>query len=201
MLLNGSLLKGKTIAALFCASVLGVSLAFAQQPAAKPGAPTPAKPAATPTTPAHPAHPTGTDVAPKAPGATLETPAENLPLTTIQFEKTEHDFGKITQEAPVTIRYKFKNTGSNPLKISNARGSCGCTTPNWSKEPIAPGGEGFVEAQFNPKGRPGMNHKTVTVTCNSEAKTHTLSFKAEVQEEKPAGEKAAPMPAPATTPK
>lgn len=179
------LINKKQVITLLSGSLLCVSIAFAQQNAkpATPATPAPAVKTAVNAAPAQKA----TDAQPAGAAATLGTPAaeENLPVTAIQFDKTEHEFGKIKQDAPVTHRYTFKNTGKNPLVIQSAKGSCGCTTPNWSKEPIPPGGQGFVEAQFNPKGRPGMNHKTVTVTCNTEQKTHTLTFKAEVEEEKP----------------
>jgi len=181
----------KHIITLLSCSLLCVSIVFSQQGA---NTATPAVAAPAVNSNANPAAPKALDNKPAVNSGTLGTPAaeENLPLTSIQFEKTEHEFGKIKQDAPVTHRYNFKNTGKNPLVIQSAKGSCGCTTPNWSKDPIPPGGSGFVEAQFNPKGRPGMNHKTVTVTCNTETKTHTLTFKAEVEEEKPAVNPAQP---------
>src|SRR3979409_341776 len=62
-----------------------------------------------------------------------------------EFDNLNFDFGKITQGVPATHRFTFTNKGKVPMVITNAQPSCGCTTPNWSKEPIPPGGEGFVE--------------------------------------------------------
>lgn len=101
-------------------------------------------------------------------------------VTTIQFEKQHHDFGKVEEGQVYKYRYKFKNTGTVPLKIQSSKGSCGCTTSDWSKEPVPPGGEGYVEAQFDSKGRAGTNNKHVTVICNTNPKQHKLTFTAEV---------------------
>lgn len=86
----------------------------------------------------------------------------------ITFDKESHDFGKIKEEAGSVSRdFNFVNTGGTPLIINNVQASCGCTTPNWTKAPIPPGGKGFVSASFNPEGRPGSFQKTITVTCNA----------------------------------
>ena len=70
------------------------------------------------------------------------------PTTTIEFKETTFEFGEIEQGEKVSYAYKFTNTGSEPLVIKNAKGSCGCTVPKWPKEPIAPGesGELLVES-------------------------------------------------------
>lgn len=86
----------------------------------------------------------------------------------IQFEKTVHDFGAIVEEkGSVTYEFKFTNTGNAPLVINNVVASCGCTTPGWSGQPIAPGKSGFVKAEFNPINRPGSFSKTLQVESNS----------------------------------
>jgi hypothetical protein len=102
------------------------------------------------------------------------------PLPVLIFEKLEHDFGTITEGQKVTYTYKFKNTGSAPLIIQNAQPSCGCTAPDWSREPIPVGGSGFVKAEFDSKGKPGMQNKSITVTSNTFPKTTQLKFKANV---------------------
>lgn len=102
------------------------------------------------------------------------------PLPVIQFEKVDHDFGTIQEGQKVTYTYKFKNVGEAPLIIQNAQPTCGCTVPDWSKEPIPVGGEGFVKAEFDSNGKPNMQHKTVTVTANTWPKATVLSFKAMV---------------------
>ena len=102
------------------------------------------------------------------------------PLPSIAFEKLEHDFGTIAEGAKVSYTYSFKNTGQAPLIIQNAQPSCGCTAPDWSRNPIPVGGTGFVKAEFDSKGKPGAQMKTITVTANTWPKTTTLRFKASV---------------------
>ena len=111
------------------------------------------------------------------------------PLASIQFEKIEHDFGTIKEGDKVTYTYKFKNTGEAPLIIQNAQPTCGCTVPDWSREPIPVGGEGFVKAEFDSQGKPGLNNKSVKVTANTWPKETVLTFKANVTP------KATPVPA------
>lgn len=117
--------------------------------------------------------------APQHTAAVPETKPEG-PLPTMQFATLEHDFGTISEGDVVEYTYKFKNTGDAPLIIQNAQGSCGCTVPNWSKEPIPVGGEGFVTAKFDTKGKPNIQNKTVTVTANTWPKQTVLRFKAMV---------------------
>lgn len=121
--------------------------------------------------------------------ATGTEPADTKPegpLPVMEFEKTNHDFGQINEGDEVEFTYKFKNTGEAPLVIQGAQGSCGCTVPSWSKEPIPVGGEGFVTAKFDSKGKPGFQEKTVTVTANTFPKQTTLRFKAMVEGKAPA---------------
>lgn len=102
------------------------------------------------------------------------------PLPVAAFETTEYDFGTINEGQKVTHVYKIKNTGEAPLIIQSAQPSCGCTVPDWTKEPIPVGGSGFVKAEFDSNGKPGINNKTITVTANTWPKTTTLRFKAMV---------------------
>ncbi|TAG24275.1 MAG: DUF1573 domain-containing protein [Runella slithyformis] len=97
----------------------------------------------------------------------------------ISFQKSEFDFGKIQQGKPVTNVFKFTNTGKEPLILGNVSASCGCTTPTWTKEPIAPGGTGVVSATFN-AGVMGAFNKSVTVQSNAENGTIYLTLKGEV---------------------
>lgn len=93
----------------------------------------------------------------------------------IEFEKIRHDFGKIKEEkGPVEYEFKFTNKGKSPLVITNVKASCGCTIPSWSKEAVEPGKTGYIKAQYNPKNRPGVFDKTLTVTANTEPPTSTL---------------------------
>lgn len=109
----------------------------------------------------------------------------------IVFEQTEHNFGSFKEsDGPQTTIFKFKNEGSAPLVVSNARPSCGCTTPKWTREPIAPGASGEIEVSYNPKNRPGAFNKTVTVSSNAENPTVILRISGSVeQREKTLAEK------------
>jgi hypothetical protein len=109
------------------------------------------------------------------------TPESKLPLTTVQWDETAHDFGKINDVDSVGHIYKFRNTGSNPLKVEHVKVTCGCTAPSYSKDEIPPGGTGFVQLKFSPVGKNGVQAKTVTVLMNTDPQIHQLSFKAEVK--------------------
>lgn len=111
--------------------------------------------------------------------ATAEQKPEG-PLPVLQFEETLHDFGTIKEGDVVEFTYKFKNVGESELLIQHAQGSCGCTVPLWSKDPVAPGSSGFITAKFDSKGKSGFQEKTVTVTANTWPKQTTLKFKANV---------------------
>jgi len=102
------------------------------------------------------------------------------PLPVFQFETMDHDFGTINEGDIVEYTYKFKNTGNAPLIIQGAQGSCGCTVPNWTKEPIPAGGSGVVTAKFDSHGKQNIQNKTVTVTSNTWPKQTVLHFKAMV---------------------
>lgn len=116
-----------------------------------------------------------------AAGTVTAEPASNMPLTTVAFTEENHNFGEIPDGDKVSHTFKFKNTGSNPLKIENVKPSCGCTTPDWSRDDVAPGAEGFVTVEFDSKGKTGVQKKSVTVTfANTDPKTKLLNFSAEV---------------------
>lgn len=102
------------------------------------------------------------------------------PLPKFEFQTVDHDFGTINEGQVVEYTYAFKNTGEAPLIIQGAQGSCGCTVPAWSKEPIPAGGTGYVKAKFDSNGKPNIQNKTVTVTANTWPKQTVLRFKAMV---------------------
>ncbi len=128
---------------------------------------------------------TSTTTTPAAKPNEPEVPAG--PLTTLEFPETTYDFGKIMEGEKVTYNYKFKNTGSEPLIISNAKGSCGCTVPSWPKEPIAPGADAEIKVQFDSKGKGkvgGNNQsKRVTITANTDPVNTYLTIKGIVDKE------------------
>ena len=84
----------------------------------------------------------------------------------IEFEKEVHDYGTIKNGADGTCTFDFKNTGNQPLIISNAKGSCGCTVPSWPKEPINPGQTATITVKYDTK-RTGAINKSVTITSNA----------------------------------
>lgn len=99
----------------------------------------------------------------------------------ISFDTEVHDFGKIQEaDGTVTVNFAFTNTGSLPLMIKQVHASCGCTSPNWSKEPVLPGKKGFVSATYNPANRPGPFAKTISVVSNATTPNKVLTIKGEV---------------------
>jgi hypothetical protein len=84
----------------------------------------------------------------------------------IEFAKETHDYGTIKYGEDGSCQFEFKNIGDEPLIISNAKGSCGCTVPDWPKEPIAPGAKGIIKVKYDTK-RPGAINKSVTITSNA----------------------------------
>ncbi len=104
----------------------------------------------------------------------------NGKLPEIKFEEEVYDFGKMTQGERVSHDFIFKNIGSKNLVISGANGSCGCTIPQWPKEPIKSGVESKINVVFNSEGKSGYQEKTITLVTNCEPATRILKIKAEV---------------------
>jgi hypothetical protein len=106
----------------------------------------------------------------------------NVPteMTSMSVDRMEHDFGKISDVAPVETKFVITNTGDKPLLITNAQGSCGCTVPDYPKDPIAPGESRDMQVSFNPSGKEGPTMKTVTITANIPEATQILNIKSEV---------------------
>jgi hypothetical protein len=99
----------------------------------------------------------------------------------LQFREDIFDFGSIKEQAgPANHEFTFTNNSSRAIKIINVQASCGCTTPDWSKDPIAPGKTGFIQASFNPIGRPGYFTKSLTVTTDFDANPVILQIKGQV---------------------
>lgn len=110
-----------------------------------------------------------------------EISTENVESTTsISFEEEVFDFGTITQGEKVAHTFKFKNSGNADLVIVSAKGSCGCTVPEWPKEPIAPGGVGEINVVFNSEGKVGKQHKRVSIVANTEPATSAVALKGEI---------------------
>lgn len=99
----------------------------------------------------------------------------------ISWDKTVHNFGTFKEEAgPQTCTFTFTNTGSVPLYITDVKASCGCTATEYTKEPVQPGGKGFVKAKYDPKNRPGKFNKSITVSSNADVATTLLRIEGEV---------------------
>ena len=105
------------------------------------------------------------------------------PTTTMEFPETTFDFGEVDEGEKVSHVYKFTNTGSEPLVISNAKGSCGCTVPKWPKNPIAPGETGDILVEFNSKGKTGKQTKRVTITANTDPAQTFLTITGQVNKQ------------------
>jgi hypothetical protein len=93
------------------------------------------------------------------------------------FPVDKHDFGTVEESGPIGYEFTFTNTGNAPIVISDVRASCGCTTPSWPKEPIAPGGTGVIKAEYNTTGRIGTFNKSITITSNATEASKVLYIK------------------------
>jgi len=146
---------------------------------------------ATPETPKAP-QAAETPQTPKAPTVVkdMKAPVEEVPVDenapVFEFMEESFDFGNdIIDGEKKTHTFKFTNTGESPLIIEKVKASCGCTTPNWPKTPIAPGEVGEITATYNSKGRPGKFNKAIRVTSNAATPTKVLYIKGEVQRANP----------------
>jgi len=111
---------------------------------------------------------------------TAQVPADgNYP--TMTFQKEEYDFGTIKQGDKVSTDFQFKNTGEADLIITSARGSCGCTVPDYPKTPIKPGETGNIKVSFDSKGKQGKTSKTVTILCNTQEGNKILKINANIE--------------------
>lgn len=113
------------------------------------------------------------------PAATAAAPAGKM--TSIKFDELSYAWGSVNEGDKMKHTFKFKNTGTNDLIISDAHGSCGCTVPEWPKEPIKPGKTGEIKVVFDSKGKPGDQQKTVTLTANTDPANTVLTIKGAVK--------------------
>lgn len=103
--------------------------------------------------------------------------SEKMPKITFA-EKGIYDFGALTEGDTVEHTFAFTNTGEFPLIINNITASCGCTTPEWPREPVAPGTKSTIRVRFNSRGKVGQQNKTITVFANTDPSMTDLQFKA-----------------------
>ena len=95
----------------------------------------------------------------------------------MEFDQKEYDFGTITEGDKVQGVFKVTNSGKVDLIITNVKPSCGCTTPDWTKEAIAPGATGEIKFEFNSANRVGKQNKSITVKSNAEKVTQVIRLK------------------------
>ncbi|MBP6386110.1 MAG: DUF1573 domain-containing protein [Pseudarcicella sp.] len=103
---------------------------------------------------------------------------ENAPV--MKFEESSVDLGKLTEGDTIIHVFKFTNTGKSDLVLNNVNASCGCTTPMYTKEPVAPGEKGEIKVKFNSTNKEGKQNKTVTAYANTIPSDNMVSFKVEV---------------------
>ncbi len=100
--------------------------------------------------------------------------AQETKTAKLKFAETTYDFGNKPQGKPVTTEFEFSNNGNDPLVLETVKASCGCTTPEWTKEPVMPGKKGTIKVQYN-MAREGAFNKTITVTTK-DAETTILTI-------------------------
>lgn len=101
----------------------------------------------------------------------------------IVFDKTDHNFGSFQESAgEQAVVFKFTNTGKVPLILNSVNASCGCTTPKWTREPVAPNGTGEITVSYNPANRPGAFTKSVTINSNAENAVTVLTISGQVEQ-------------------
>lgn len=122
-----------------------------------------------------------TAVTPVSTETATPAPASNQPLTTIALSESNFDFGKIKKGDKVEHVYEITNTGTNPLVISEVKPGCGCTAPDFTKEPILPGKKGKITLHFDSTNFDGAVNKYADVFANVEKAPIKLTFTANIQ--------------------
>lgn len=120
-------------------------------------------------------------VAPASTETATQAPVSNQPLTTIALSESNFDFGKIKKGDKVEHVYEITNTGNNPLVISEVKPGCGCTAPDFTKEPIMPGKKGKITLHFDSTNFDGNVNKYADVFANVEKAPIKLTFTANIQ--------------------
>lgn len=105
-----------------------------------------------------------------------ETTTEEASGPAMSFEKDKHDFGDINQGDKVEHVFEFENTGNEPLIITNVQTTCGCTAPEWPRDPVAPGQTGKIKVVFNSAGKLGRQNKVITIVSNAKNPMNRVSI-------------------------
>jgi len=114
------------------------------------------------------------------PNVASDTEAPNPDAPVLTFAESQFDFGDIKPDSKVQHTFTFTNTGKTPLLIADATASCGCTTPSWTKEAVAPGAKGTLEVQFDSRGKQGLISKQVSVRANTQPSTTVINIKGNI---------------------
>ncbi|MEO0468884.1 MAG: DUF1573 domain-containing protein [Bacteroidota bacterium] len=159
----------KKLSALFLTAMMAMAFVACQST----GTATEGESAAVANNPAAPATTTpATPAAPRQPDYIAT--AESAARTSVEWTDEEYNYGKVSEGTKVTYQFRFKNTGTEPLTLTRVKPSCGCTTPTYSKDPVAPGEDGFIDVSFNTSGKSGVQNKTVTVTGNFDGSVNKI---------------------------
>mgnify|MGYP001330773635 CR=1 FL=1 len=105
---------------------------------------------------------------------------KDLIIPVIELDNDTYDFGEIKQGEFIDIEFSLKNTGNAPLLIRNAKGSCGCTVPDWPRNPVDPGSSTIIKVRFNSEGKQGYQNKKVTLITNALPSTRVLTIKGNI---------------------
>lgn len=113
---------------------------------------------------------------------TANQPIDTVNVAKMEFEQPKFKYGEVEEGTIVTHDFAFTNTGKAPLIISNAKSTCGCTVPEWPKEPIAVGETGIINVRFDTKGKKKYNTKPVFITANTHPAETTIFLIGSVKE-------------------
>lgn len=110
------------------------------------------------------------------PSTTTVESGSDTEFPVMSFESTEYDFGSVNEGEIVDYTFKFTNTGNFPLIINKATATCGCTVPDWPKDPIKPGDKGEIKVKFNSKNRTNLQTKYVNINANTKPEVTRLKI-------------------------
>lgn len=110
-----------------------------------------------------------------------EGPTDTVNVAKITFEETEYAYGEVQEGELVEHVFQFTNTGKVPLLINTARSTCGCTVPEWPKQPIPPGGKGEIAVKFDTTNKFGRQNKPVNIVANTYPARTTIYLNGEVR--------------------
>jgi hypothetical protein len=114
------------------------------------------------------------------PSTEVSATVDSTSAPIMTFESSTYEFEKIISGQKVSYSFKFKNTGTTPLIISNAQATCGCTVPEYPRSPVPPGAEGSINVVYDSAGQTGMQAKIITLTSNAYPTTTQLVLKGQV---------------------